>query len=300
MNRYRKKVRGITRILFSGVLYGAVLWNVRAMDWPTSETSLVENFGAVDKGSLSLGYSFEGESVVRAAETGELLFIRENSDSSLNASRLPSPLGSWVAIDHGDGLISMYSRLDEGRIPSLPKSIIKESVIGSTGVSGWTSAKGFHFSLFDRKERRWVNPGMVISRLLDARAPTVQSVILRSPLNRAIDLAQTKSIGQGTYTVFVTAFDFMPSNEAALAPFRIMCLLNGREIGVVVFETFFAKDGILWIYRNGPSPVKQVYGSAPALEIGEAGFARGQATLEVVVQDMNENTYSAVYRFSVE
>lgn len=283
---------------FISVLFIGAMMRLNAMDWPSSSANLTENFGADSKGKPSLGCSFAGDDVIRASETGELLFSRRDSET---ASRLPSPLGAWIAIDHGDGLISMYSRLDEEKTVSLPKSIEKDAVIASAGFSGWASSKGVHFSLFDRKERRWVNPGMVVSRFPDTRAPAVQATALRaSSSNRTFDLPQTKNISQGRYTIFVTASDFTLSGDAALAPFRLVCFLNGREIGVIVFETFFARDGVLQMYRNGPAPVKQVYATAPSFEIGEAAFTRGQARLEIVVQDINENTQSAVYFFSVE
>jgi hypothetical protein len=270
-----------------------------AMDWPSRDAALVSNFGSNINGTPFLGDSFAGEGTVRAAETGELLFSRGASDT---ASRLPSPLGTWIAIDHGDGLISMYSRLDDKKETEarLPNTIEKNMVIASAGVSGWAGEKGFYFSLFDRKERRWINPAMIVSRLPDTRPPLIQAVRLQPAPNKSFDPSQTKVIGQGRYTIFVTASDFTASGEPTLAPFSILCSLNGHEIGVITLETFSARDGILWIYRNGLVPVKQVYAEMPAFELGDTVFTRGQATLEIIAQDINENIQRTVYHFAVE
>jgi hypothetical protein len=267
-----------------------------SMDWPAADVVLINNFGSNDNGSLALGMSFTGDGVVRAAETGGLLFSRTTSDT---ASRLPSPLGAWIALDHGDGLVSIYSRLDDKKELSLPKTIEKNSIIASIGLSGWSLEKGFHFSLFDRKERRWVNPAMIIAHLPDTKAPVIQAVRLQTSTNRNIDVAQIKAINQGHYTVSITTVDSTTTGEAVLAPFKIICSVNGREVGAITFETFLARDGTLLIYRNGLVPVKSVY-TPPSFEIGDVVLTRGQATLEVIVQDINENSQSIVYRFSVE
>jgi murein DD-endopeptidase MepM/ murein hydrolase activator NlpD len=268
------------------------------MDWPSAGAALISNFGVNDRGGPNLGTTFSGDGVVHAAETGELLFVKQGPDT---ASRIPSPLGTWAAIDHGDGLISVYSRLDDKKRLSLPKTIEKNMGIAEMGISGWSKEKGFHFSLFDRKERRWVNPAMIISRLPDSRPPVIQAVRLQSAASRNIDVSQLKSsISQGRYTVFVNIADLTATGESALAPFRIICSVNGREIGALTFETFSARDGRLLIYRNGLMPVKEVYADYPAFEMGEVVFTRGQASLEVIAQDINENSYTAVYKFSVD
>ncbi len=272
-----------------------------AMDAPSPDAALAANFGLDNGGAPMLGDSFDGEGAVRAvraAETGSLLF--SSGRNAVGASRLPTPLGAWMAVDHGDGLVSLYSRLDGARAPTNPDTVQKGMVIGRAGTSGWSEQTGFYFSLFDRKERRWINPSMIAVRRSDTTAPVIQAVRLMNDRDRLIDPAQTRTLTQGRYTVFVTASDTDTPDGAPLAPFRIMGSLNGAEVGVIALETLSARDGVFWIYRNGLVPVRQVYAQSPAFELGEAVFTRGQATLEIVVQDANENVQSAVYTFTVE
>jgi hypothetical protein len=273
------------------------------MDWPSEEAQMKSNFGANDHGNPVMGTVWTGQGVVRSAETGELLFNRNVN----NADRLPSPLGAWIALDHGDGLISIYSRLEENKRLSLPVTIEKGMVIGNMGGSGWSNQNGFYFLLFDRKERSYVNPAMIVQPVPDTKPPVIQAVMLKNAAGATIDLMQgdrnspvVKTISRGTYTVFVTVFDGVDASGNTLAPFKLICSLNGLEMGAVSFETFFSRSGGLMVYRNGPVAVRTVYREAPYFEIGSASFTYGQASLEIIAQDINENFQRAVFRLDVE
>jgi hypothetical protein len=269
-----------------------------AMDWPAENGNLINNFGWNDRGRPGLGAVFEAEGLVGAAEDGELIFVQYGFSS---ASRLPAPQGAWAALDHGEGIISIYAGLDEDEKFDLPPALEKNAPLGLAGQSGWSEQRGFRFSLFDRKERRWVNPSMIISPLPDTRAPVIQAVMLRNAERRLIDPAQARNVTQGRYTILVTAADTrIGPNESPLAPYRITCVINGSEAGTLNFETYSARDGALMVYRNGLVPVTQVYGPAPGFEVGEAWLTRGQAILEIIAQDITGNLQSARYQLAVE
>ncbi|MDR0998324.1 MAG: hypothetical protein LBL70_04595, partial [Treponema sp.] len=150
-----------------GILLGVFLFSpepfaAKALDWPSSGGGIASNFGFNMDGRPAVGVSFETEEPVRAAEAGELFFARSGGNM---ASRLPSPMGAWLALDHGDGLISIYSRFDEspenraGGSPGTPiTQVDRNAIIAKPGSSGWAAFKGFFFAIFDRRERRWVNP----------------------------------------------------------------------------------------------------------------------------------------------
>jgi hypothetical protein len=293
----KKTAAGLMGILlFFPALPGHL--SLAAMDWPMPGAAPVRNFGWNDEGRPVLGTSFEGEGPILAAGQGELIFSRRKEDT---ASRLPSPLGMWMALDHGDGLISIYSRGGELQNGGEQNRVEQGDPIALAGTSGWSSKEGFYFTLFDRRERRWINPSMIITPFPDTRPPLIQPVQLQSPDGRLFDPARTRNLSQGRYTVSVAVSDTMTApGDHPLAPYRIVCSVNGTEIGSLSFEIFSARDGALMVYRNGLVPAKKVYAPFPGFEVGEAGFTRGQATLEIIAQDIAGNSRSAVFRLIIE
>jgi hypothetical protein len=210
-------------------------------------------------------------------------------------------LGNWIALDHGDGIISVYSRMDESPEPGNLRLAEKSAPLGTSGISGWTSRKGFYFFLFDRRERRWINPLMIVPAQEDTQAPSILSVRLTDSEGTVINPAQTRTLSQGRYTITVEASDTMlKSNEYPLAPHRIVCSVNGTEISALTFETYSARNGELMVYRNGLIPVREVFAPYPAWQTGEIRLTRGQATLEIIAQDIAGNSRSAVFRLQIE
>jgi hypothetical protein len=288
------------RKLITGVLLGVILFcypGPSAMDWPVSGGEIVKNFGFNDRGMPSLGVCFQAEGPVRAADAGELLFI---SDPANGASKIPSPMGAWIAVDHRDGLLSIYSRFDDVS-PRAPSLIEKDSILATAGKSGWSDLTGVYFFLFDRRERRWVNPAMIINPRADTIPPNVLAVYLKNFEGDLLNLSQIRTITQGRYTVFVETVDtILENNNYPLAPNRIICSLNGIELGTLNFETFSVRDGILMVHRNSLAPARQVYAASQAFEVADIGFTRGQATLEIIVQDITGNTRNVTYRLQVD
>ena len=267
------------------------------MDWPSVSAQMIKNFGWNDEGKPHLGISFNAEGVLEAADEGELLFRRRENDT---ASRLPSPLGAWTAVDHRDGIISIYGRYDDS-LQNVPGRVQRNMPLGEAGISGWSSQKGFYFQLFDRRERRWINPSLIINPFEDNRQPVILSVRLRDEQDRFFNPSQIRTLDQGRYTVIVDAVDTMRGpGESPLAPHRIICSVNGREAGILAFETYSARDGSLRVYRNGLEPAKKIYSPYPAYEIADLWFSRGQTTLEIIAQDIAGNVRNVVYRIVTE
>jgi len=261
-----------------------------SMNWPSVNASLVRNFGSNDRGMPVLGMVFSGGTEVLAAESGEVIFSRSKNDP---ASRLPSPLGSWTAVDHGDGLISIYSRYAEHEILFTETKIEKQQAIASSGISGWSVQNGFYFMLFDRRERRWINPSMIITPFLETRPPQIISVDLRSAQGQ---IMQSRNLAQGRYTVVVNAAG---AGRQQYAPQRIVCLVNGAEVSSLNFEAVSARDGVLMVSRNGLVSARQIYSGFPSFEAAEVFLTRGQVTLEIIVQDISGASRSVVNRLIV-
>jgi len=288
----KKFVFRVTAIL----IYFCVVFSVHALNWPSENAILVRNFGSNDRGLPVLGMIFSGGTDVLAAESGEVIFSRKKND---NASRLPSPLGAWTAIDHRDGLISIYSRYAEPVHTINETQVEKQQAIASSGVSGWSTQNGFYFILFDRRERRWINPSMIITPQKETRPPQIISVDLK---NSQGIMMQSRNLTQGRYKVIVNAVGGAPltSNAAfRFAPQRIVCLINGTEVSSLNFEAVSARDGVLMVYRNGLVSAKQIYSSLSSFEAAEVFLTRGQVTMEIIVQDISGANRSVVNRLII-
>jgi hypothetical protein len=266
---------------------------ITAMDWPYDSINITQNFGWNNRGKPVLGIFFEGENEVFAVEKGEVIFSRRSGET---VSRLPSPLGSWTAVDHGDGLISIYSRHDDENLEIT--QVEKNETVVMTGTSGWSGQNGVYFMLYDRRDRRWINPEMIITPIRNSQPPQILSVSLHNAEGHPINNTQMRNINQGRYTIIVSTA-IAGTREAMFAPYRIVCSINGAEAGTLIFETFSARDGILMASRNGFVPAKQVYANFPAFEAAEVFFNRGQASLEIIVQDIAGNSHRTLVNIIV-
>jgi len=287
-----------SRVLVLGLLLAVAVLPLSAVDWPSEDTLLSTNFGQPDNDRPLVGTEFSGESSVRAVDAGEVLFVQSGEAFSWD---LPQPLGSWVALDHGKGIISVYSHLksagnDEGR-----SLVEKASILGSAGESGWIRNTGFGFVLVDRTEKRWVNPAMIAPPRKDTRAPSIRSVILINKDTNPFLLSSTKSLRQGLYNVLIDATDSEDGMQTStLAPLHFICLVNGTESCTLNLETISALNGKLIVSRKNPTPASEVYGNPDGFNLGEIRLNRGKATIDLIVRDASGNERSVSYTINVE
>ncbi|MDR0383216.1 MAG: hypothetical protein LBH50_04445 [Spirochaetaceae bacterium] len=283
--------------LFYGILFPLFVASggVFAIEWPSKDATLISNFGESYMGNPMLGDIFSAKDALGAIEKGEIIFTR---GVSAPASRFTSPLGVTAVIDHGDGLLSIYSRA--GKLLNGERNQVNAGeTIAEAGTSGWSGESGFRLSIFDRHDRRWVNPSFVIPGLPDTRPPSIRSVRLKGGDGRMFDLASARSVRQGSYAIIVHAVDPGADSGTALAPARIICSVNGVETGAIAFDAFSARDGVLMMFSNGLVPVFQIYSNAPAVEVCEVFLSRGRVTLEIIVQDAAAVTASGVSQSNV-
>jgi len=286
----------LTALFVLFFLTASVFDNTGAMNWPDETAVLIRNFGSNDNGSPVLGMIFSGGNEILAAEKGEVIFSRDANDT---ASKLPSPFGAWTAVDHEDGLISIYGRYDKSVDDLMSLTTVEKSQpLAYPGISGWSANNGFYFIIFDRKERHWINPAMIVTPVQKTRPPQILSVNFKNDQGIVM---QSRNLIQGRYTILVNAVSppLSPFSRETLAPHKIICSVNGAGAGSLDFEAFSSRDGVLMIYRNGLVPAKQVYSAFPAFEAVEVFLTRGQANLEIIVQDIEGNSNTLITRLIV-
>ena len=269
-----------------------------AMEWPVGEDAvLVQNFGFNNKGRPVLGTVFEGEGGIKAVEGGEIVFSITGKEK---ANRVPSPLGNWSAVDHGNGLLSIYSRYEEGSLTE-QSSVAKGSEIASLGTSGFSGSSGLYFILYDYRERRWVNPSLIITHFEDSVPPQISGIQLFNASGRLMETSGLRNLSQGMYKIRVNIFDTLSeTRRTQLAPYRIICSVNGEEAGTLTLDTISAVDGTLMVNRNGLWPVKNIYEAFPGFEAAEVQLIRGLVMLEIIAMDISGNSRSTLTRLNVE
>ena len=268
---------------------------VFAMDWPLREGRLVANFGGNDGGVPLVGNAFAASGPVYPVELGKLIFVHEPEHPAV---RFPSPLGSWMAVDHGENMVGIYGRFGDRRGEAVPAMVERNTVLANAGKTGWTKEDGLFFAFFDRKERRWINPGLLLAGREDTVPPVIRQVELRSAGGTPHNPARIDRLPQGLYTIFVDASDTI-AGETNLAPNRLSCSINGAEAGSLGFETVVAREGRRMVYRQGLVPAGGAY-DGPGFGLGEIRLSRGQVTMEVEARDMAGNSRSVSYRFTVD
>ena len=273
---------------------------VFAIGWPLHEGRLDANFGMSDGGIPLLGNVFAASGSIVPADVGELVFVHDPENPS---SHFSSPLGSWMAIDHGDNMIGIYGRYEDRRDAPVPVVMETATVLSVAGKSGWADQEGLYFAIFDRKERRWVNPAVLISGTIsgieDTVLPVIRQVELRNMAGTSFNPSQVQRLSQGLYTIYIDVWDFLETGGEALAPNRISCSVNGVETGVLSFETLISLEGKRMVYRNSPVPASQVY-DAKGFGLGEIHLTRGQATVVIEARDMADNARSVSYKLTID
>jgi hypothetical protein len=293
----KENIKSIVRI--SGILLFVLMISAAfAIDWPSDNGSILHNFGWNDAGNPTLFHTFESEGAIRSADSGEIIFM---NDVPHSASSFPSPLGSWMALEQGDGLIGIYGRFESREDQALVSTVEEGAILAFSGISGWSEQRGFSFTLYDSKEKRWVNPSMILPVRQDTRLPVIRQVLLIASDGRSINPAAQRTLPQGRYKILVDAVDtFVYADESPLAVHRITCMVNGVESGVMHMETFSSQKGNLMVYRKVPVSAAEAYAPYPSYEVGEVLLNRGQAVLEIIVNDVADNSRNAVFRLTVE
>jgi len=282
------------------ILVFSLSFFVFAIDWPAKEGKLTANFGSGDGGVPFLGNSFTASGSVLPSDMGELIFVHDPENS---AARFPSPLGSWMALDHGDNMVGIYARYEDRLDAPAPTMVENNTVLAATGKTGWSKQEGFYFAFFDRKERRWVNPSVLItgnvSGIVDTIPPVIRQVELRTVGGTSVNPAYIQHLPQGIFTIYVDAFDTLEAGGESLAPNRITCSVNGVETAVLSFETLISREGKRMAYRSGLVPASQVY-DPKGFGMGEIRLTRGQAVLVIEARDIADNVRAVTYRLTIE
>jgi murein DD-endopeptidase MepM/ murein hydrolase activator NlpD len=126
-------------------------------DYPVSKSIITQNYGCLHDSFARRSYP-SCDSGKGGFHNG--LDFGRNSGSSIFAVRNGKVIGSgnnggyaygqWLAIDHGDGLVTLYGHLSSKSV-SKGNSVNTGQKIGVMGNTGYSTGTHLHFSVFDKK-----------------------------------------------------------------------------------------------------------------------------------------------------
>lgn len=119
------------------------------LDYPVANPRITQSYGMTSyaksgayggkpHNGIDFGISYAS---VYAAKEGRVIGSGDNGRYAY---------GKWIAIDHGDGLVTLYGHLSKKSV-SKGEKVKKGEKIGTSGNTGYSTGPHLHFSVFDEK-----------------------------------------------------------------------------------------------------------------------------------------------------
>ncbi|MBN2875243.1 MAG: hypothetical protein JXM71_09135 [Spirochaetales bacterium] len=264
-----------------------------AFEWPADRGVYRFGFGALRAGFLR-GVEFGvAESLMEASDDGEMVFATEHP-------ALPGgyPLrgNSIMAVAHASDMTTVYTGLEQGSLATYLRSVRKGDILGRSSAAD--GGRGAIVYVFDRRERRYINPLIVMPELSDKKPPVIQSISLITG-GVETSLAATRTVRQGSYTVLLDVVDVAPSGDAS-APYDIRILIDGSERARVVYDAAWSLEGIPVLFGGAEIVEYSYVADDGRLSFGPYVFSRGTVVLAVRVGDYSGNIKEQTYSLSIQ
>ncbi|OGI29512.1 MAG: hypothetical protein A2288_01345 [Candidatus Moranbacteria bacterium RIFOXYA12_FULL_44_15] len=113
-------------------------------DYPVSSIKITQAYG---KTSFSKNYASGRHNGVDFAVNKAPIYAAGNGKVIGSGSNGKYAYGNWIAIDHGDGLVTLYGHLSSKSV-SRGDSVKRGDKIGISGNTGFSTGPHLHFSVF--------------------------------------------------------------------------------------------------------------------------------------------------------
>ena len=266
-----------------------------ALDWPVRKVVLTATFGEDRTDHFHNGIDLGGgEQDVLAVLPGELVF---RYDENADYTSMPRGVGSFVALHHGDDILSIYCHLKRGSLgPARAVSRASERV-GVMGDTGYSEGTHLHFIVLDEESASFVNPLALLPPLADGQRPVIRRVALATG-DRVRELEQGVVVPPGRTTVLAEIAD--PRGDVKffwpMAPHSVRLALDGKEIAGLSFDALHVVDGRM-VLRGTRLSAADLYTADGLLRCGSVDLLSGTSHLLLAAQDFagNEVTRDIVF-----
>lgn len=266
-----------------------------AFDWPDEDGLYRYGFGTFRAGFL-LGSEYGAEEgLARASADGELVFA---ATSPVLPGGYPLSGGSLAAIAHASDIMTLYSGLEPDSLAAYLRRVRKGDVLGkglkAETTSGGRAAVSY---VFDAKERRYINPLIVLPARPDDKPPVIRSVALESDGGEQ-GLDRHASVRQGSYRILVEAGDASPAGTLS-APYEVRVLIDGSERTRIVYDAAWATGGTRLLFGASSLREEECLTTDGRLRLGPYSLARGKVVITVAATDFSGNKRELTYQVSV-
>lgn len=131
--------------------------------WPVDEVRITQYYGSTSKtGFVNNGYDFHnGIDIAPTSGIGTPIYAAGDGKVIAKGDDGRYAYGRWVAIDHKNGLVTLYGHLSRVAVSS-GQAVGKGTVIGYMGSTGFSTGPHLHFTVYATNTfeviERWYGP----------------------------------------------------------------------------------------------------------------------------------------------
>ena len=286
--------------LFLILFTGYSLFSKEVFRWPTDNKDLASRltslFGESRGDHFHNGVDISTvNQPVMSLKNGEILYSSYSEDRPFENPMGP---GNNVWIYHGNGMLSAYYHLKDGRAEILSKksSITTRDIIGYSGNTGHSGGAHLHFVLTDKFGKRIIDPLKFLSVVEDTTAPEISALFVY------VGESYT-NINDGDYVNISDNFPLVTRiRDAGIKTFQNRGIkkaeyyLNGELQKKADFGELSFKNG-KWVNVNGYT-YEELYYKNDYL-IGTPGLKSGENSILVKAEDYSGNKSERKFVFYV-
>ena len=281
------------KILKAGILVSVAAMTAFAFDWPQDKVSsddFFSYFAQLRGGAFETSLIFKDNSTVRAAETGTIAAIITEHNNDMGW--FESTLGNAVILVHDDDFSTVYGNIDEESLNQelfSATSLETGTELGISGNSGWQNGQScLEFQVLDLKTEASINPRNLMPHMGNELPLEIGKVTVRNEEGTSWDLANTRIIPSGRYSVY-------HARQSVAVPYKTKIALNGALLETISYDRIKAEDGELCIYGNSSYSCAEVYPDQDRQLLGVLQLPKGKNTLSITIQDISGYEREASY-----
>lgn len=271
--------------------------SVSALDWPVKQRALTATFGENRWNHFHDGIDIGGgPQAVHPSADGQVLFTY---DEGQNPRDLPTGLGSFVVLQNGPQLRTLYAHLRRGSVVT-KKTVTPSDVIGVMGDTGDSVGRHLHFEIINSAKGEIVNPLTLLPPLADNVRPVIRAVSIERG-KTLTPLRPRMTVDNGQVALVVDTYD--PSQYVQyfdpMSPYQIEATLNGKQILHVTYDALKNNGGTEYLLPSDHRDFKSYYLGTWAVRLGTFSLETGAAHLTVLVRDIAGNEVSRSFELRV-